>query len=126
MTVVHEYDDEDDDILYEDEDLDEPIDGICFHILTEFNLNNRSVKRRLQNKQDNKMFFDAQPTHPRAMYFAEKCATEIQKQFKGSSIKRIDPTMRNDEFHLYIVDKTYNQIAKVGVIVEDYRDYTIH
>jgi hypothetical protein len=107
-------------------DLDEPIEGICFHILTEFNLTNNAVKKRLQVKTERKVFFDAQATYPRAMYAAEKCATEIQNRFKGSSIKRIDPSMQNDDYHLYIVDKFHNQIAKIGVIHEDYREFTIH
>lgn len=121
MTELCDHEEE----YFDDVDQDEPVDGVCFHILTEFNLNHQGVKRKLQNKT-RKVYFEPQATHPQAMTIADSCATAIQKQFKGSSIKRVDPMLRNDEFHLYVVDQTHTTIAKIGVIVEDYRDYTIH
>lgn len=110
----------------EEFDLDEPIHGICFHVMTEFNLNHNGVKRKLQNRRDRKMYLEPQATHPQAMQIADGCADAIQKQFKGSSIKRVDPMLRLDEFHLYVVDQQHMTIAKIGILVEDYRDFTIH
>jgi hypothetical protein len=114
-----------DDDAYEEFEIDEPILGICFHIMTEFNLNHRAVKQRLK-KSDNTLRFEPKSTHPEAMKVADVFADEIQKRFRGSSIKRISPDMRDDEFHLYIVDQQHIPIAKIGIVGEDYRDRTIH
>jgi hypothetical protein len=119
---------EDDEEFFEDEyDLDEAVEGICFHILTEFNLNHTAVKRRFRRKtDDNTVRFEPRATHPEAMKVADVFAVEIQKRFRGSSIKRVSPDMRDDEFHLYIVDQNHIPLAKIGIIGEDYRDRTIH
>ncbi len=122
MDHVQEYEEED---LY-DFEIDEPIEGICFHIMTEFNLNNRVVKARFRRKTDNTVRFEPKATHPEALKVADVFAIEIQKRFHGSQIKRISPDMRDDEFHLYIVDQNHIPIAKIGIIGEDYRDRTIH
>lgn len=115
-----------DEEYYSDEEMDEPIEGICFHIMTEFNLNNRMVKARFRRKADNTVQFEPKATHPEAMKVADVFAVEIQKRFRGSTIKRVSPDMQDDEFHLYIVDHNHIPIAKIGIIGEDYRDRTIH
>jgi hypothetical protein len=125
MEEVQEYQDEEE--YYEDFDLDEPVAGVCFHILTEFNLNNSRVKARMRRRSvDNTVRFDPRSTHPEAMQVAEAFADEIQKRFTGSTIKHLSPDMQDDEFHIYIVDPNHIPIAKIGVIGEDYRDRTIH
>lgn len=118
-------------VEYEEEgdyefDFDEPVEGICFHVTTEFNLNHTQVKRRFRNKATNQLQFEPRATHPEAMHVADIFAVEIQKKFRGSAIKRIAPDLRSDEFHLYIVDHNHIPIAKIGVVGEDYRDRTIH
>jgi hypothetical protein len=119
--LLHEYDDD----AFEEFDIDKPIEGFCFWVLTEFNLAHRSVRAR---KIDAEQLVEpnATATHPEAMDMADDCAEEIQKKFRGSTIRRIDPEFRQDEFHLYIVDKTNMPIAKIGVVAEDYRHQTIH
>jgi hypothetical protein len=116
---VHEYDD------FEEIDIDRPIKGLCFWVLTEFNRNHRQVTRF---KVDDDQHFDPDSfsTHPAAMEVADEYATQIQKIFRGSSIRHIEPEMMEDEFHLYVVDKTNIIIAKIGIVAEDYRSFTIH
>lgn len=116
---------EHDDDAFEEFDIDTPVEGICFWVLTEFNLKHRDVKNRLKNKPDP---FEPDPfaTHPEAMEIADEYAIEIRKIFEGSHIQRLEPEIREDEFHLYIVDKTNTPIAKIGVVAEDYRELTIH
>jgi hypothetical protein len=124
MDMQYDLDDGD---MYDEIDMDEPVEGVCFHILTEFNLNNGVVKNRFRRKSaDSTVRFEPKATHPEAMHVADVFADEIQKLFRGSTIKRISPDMQDDEFHLYIVDRFHIPIAKIGIIGEDYRDRTIH
>lgn len=119
--LLSEYDED----CFEEFDLDEPIKGVCFWVLTEFNVNHRAVKARLKNKAEP---FDPEScsTHPTAMDIADEFASEIQKNFRGSVVKKIDPEMMEDEFHLFVLDKTNIPIAKIAVVAEDYRENTIH
>jgi hypothetical protein len=122
MTDVQEYEE-----WVEDYEIDEPVEGICFHVLTEFNLNNRTVKQRFRrSSSDNTVRFEPKATHPEALRVAECFATEIQRRFRGSTVKRLAPDLRDDEFHLYIVDQNHIPIARIGIVGEDYRDRTIH
>ena len=116
-----EHSDED----FDEIDIDTPIEGVCFLVLTEFNLSNRAVKTLLKKKPEP---FEPDPysTHPEAMETAGEYAAEIQKIFQGSTVKKVEVEMREDEFHLYIIDKTNIPIAKIGVVGLDYRGLTIH
>ncbi len=110
---------------FEEIDIDNPVKGLCFWVLTEFNTNHRLVKTRI--KGDSEHFYpDSFSTHPAAMEVADEYAVELRKIFRGSSVKRLEPEMMEDPFHLFIVDKTNIIIAKVGVVAEDYRSFTIH
>lgn len=116
---------EHDEDAFEEIDIDKPLKGLCFWVLTEFNTNHRLVKSRLK---DNPEPFDPDSfaTHPAAMETADEYAAEIQKIFRGSSIRKLDPEMMEDEFHIFVLDKTNIPIAKIAVVAEDYRDHTIH
>lgn len=113
-----------DEEAFEEIDIDEPVKGLCFWVLTEFNHNHRQVKIRMKNKDPIEP--DSFATHPAAMDVADEYAAEIQKNFRGSSVHRIEPEMMEDAFHLMIVDKMNIPIAKIGVVAEDYRHSTLH
>jgi hypothetical protein len=123
MMLLSELDEE----VFEEIDIDQPMKGLCFWVLTEFNPNHRVVKSRM-NKKDSEDPFDpdSYATHPEAMDAANEYADAIKKLFRGSSIYKIEPEMMEDEFHLLVVDKTNIPIAKIGVVAEDYRNNTIH
>jgi hypothetical protein len=113
-----------DDDEFDEIDLDQPTSGICFWVLTEFNLNHRSVKTALKNKTD-VMEPDSYATHPEAMEMADEYANEIKQIFHGSTVKHMDLEFMEDAFHIYILDKTNIPIAKIGVVAEYYRNLTI-
>lgn len=119
--LVSEYDES----FIEEMDLDQPIKGLCFWVLTEFNTNHRLVKNRVKDGAD-PFDPDSFATQPAALEAAEKYASAIQKIFRGSSIRKIEPEDMEDEFHLFILDKTNIPIAKIGILPEDYRDNTIN
>lgn len=114
-----------DDAFEEIADKDEPILGICFWVLTEFNIAHRAVKRRFKQAEA-AIEPDSFATFSEAMDVADEFAIEIRNRFRSSAIQRISDDIREDEFHLYIVDKMHNPIAKVGVVAEDYRTITKH
>lgn len=126
MEHLQDFEDEFESEYFDEEDMDEPVEGICFHVMTEFNLMNKKVQSRLRFPEYQVQVQSAQPTHPEAMKMADVFAGQISRWFHGASIKRISPELCDDEFHLYIVDKNHTQIAKIGIIGEDYRDRTIH
>lgn len=116
-----------DEEVFEEIDIDEPMKGLCFWVLTEFNMSHRIVKTRMSKKDAEDPFEpDSFATHPEAMDIADVYATEIQKIFRGSSIHKVEPEMMEDEFHLLVLDKMNIPIAKIGVVAEDYRHNTIH
>lgn len=116
---------ENEDEAFEEIDIDIPMKGLCFWVLTEFNENNRAVKARM--KDNNEPFDpDSFATHPAAMDAANEYATEIQKNFRGSNVKKLEADEMEDAFHIYILDKTHIPIAKIAVVAEDYRGNTLH
>jgi hypothetical protein len=116
---------ENEDESFEEIDIDQPMPGLCFWVLTEFNESHRAVQARLK---DNKEPFDPDSfaTHPEAMIAADEYATEIQKNFRGSNIRKLESEEMEDAFHIYILDKTHIPIAKIAVVAEDYRGNTLH
>lgn len=107
-------------------DKDKPVHGVCFWVLTEFNVAHRSVKRRFKATTDATIDPDSFATFSEAMEIADEYAVEIRNRFRNSAIQRISDDIRDDEFHLYIVDRMNVPIAKIGVIGEDYRKLTKH
>jgi hypothetical protein len=107
-------------------DNNQPVIGICFWVITEFNVAHRTVKRRFKDNKNAMMEPDAFATFSEAMDIADEYAVEIKNQFRGTFIQRIDDEIRADEFHIYIVDKMSNPVAKIGVFGEDYRKQTRH
>ena len=69
---------------------------------------------------------DSFATYSEAMDIADEYAVEIRNRFRNSAIQRMSDEIREDEFHLYIIDKMHNPIAKIGVVGEDYRDAILH
>jgi len=116
----------DDDAFEELADKNKPVSGVCFWVITEFNVAHTAVKRRFKTKTDTWIEPDSFATYPEAIEMADEYAVEIKNRFRGSIIQRITDDYREDEFHLYIVDKTSNPIAKIGVVGEDYRRQTLH
>ncbi len=120
--LLREYDE---DAFEELADKNKPISGVCFWVITEFNIAHAAVKRRF--KTDSSWIEpDSFATYPEAVEMADEYAVEIKNRFRGSLIQRITDDFREDEFHLYIVDKMANPIAKIGVVGEDYRRQTLH
>lgn len=119
--LMQEYDEE----FFEEIDIDKPIQGLCFWVQTIFNENHRLVKTRMK-ETDVELDPDSFATHPEAMEMADEYAMEIQKTFRGSHIKKLDPQFMEDEFHIVILDKTNIPIAKIGIVAEDYRGITVH
>lgn len=117
---LSEYDDDD----FDEIDIDKPIKGLCFWVYTEFNTNHRIVRHRLKVGQSPEP--DSFATHPAAQEAADEYAAEIQKNFRGSTIQKIEPEMREDEFHIFVLDKTNIPLAKIGIVAENYQDQTIN
>ncbi len=111
---------------FDEIDIGKPIKGLCFWVLTEFNMSHRLVKTRFKGESEQHFDPDSFSTHPAAMEVADEYAVEINKIFRGSSVKRLEPEMMEDLFHLFIIDKANIIIAKIGVVAEDFRDATIH
>jgi hypothetical protein len=107
-------------------DKDKPVQGVCFWVLTEFNIAHRAVKRRFKEPTEAVIDPDSFATFSEAMEIADEYAIEIRSRFRNSAIQRISDDIRDDEFHLYVVDRMNVPIAKIGVIGEDYRKQTIN
>lgn len=107
-------------------DTDMPVHGVCFWVLTEFNIAHRAVKRRFQTTHEISMEPDSFATHSEAMDMADEYASEIKNRFRNSEIQKMPDDVREDEYHIYIVDRMSNPIAKIGVVGEDYRKQTRH
>lgn len=118
--------------LFEEEPFEElaekdmPVSGICFWVLTEFNTMHRAVRKRFKDSKNAEMEPDSFATFSEAMEIADEYAVEIKNRFRNSAIHRIADEIRDDEFHLYIVDRMNIPIAKIGVVGEDYRKQTRH
>jgi hypothetical protein len=118
---LHELDEE----CFDEIDIDKPVKGLYFWILTEFNLHHPEIKNKL--REDEIIIIpDTYATFPEAMDIADEYAYKIKNRFKGSNIRKLEPHEMENEFHIYILDKTNIEIARIAVVAEDYRGVTLH
>jgi hypothetical protein len=110
---------------YEEFELDEPVKGIYFYVVTEFNNNHKLVNKRIK---EDEFYSESEPlaTHPEAKITASLLADKIHKSYGGSKIINIPDDVREDIFSIYILDKDENEIACIGISAVDYRDEILH
>ena len=83
----------------------------------------KNKKHKLTGDQITMEYFD---TFPTAFEYSYNKAANLIKFFRGSTIHEIDPHEDDDECHIYILSKSGEIIAKIGVIDNSYRGEIIN
>ena len=65
-------------------------------------------------------------TFSQAMELADEIAQTLEEDFFNSNILRLELDEVEDFFHLYIIDREEQEIARVGVFIMDLRGHVIH
>lgn len=102
-----------------------PPPKVYFQVLIEFNPEHPVIAERMNPDETlhESIPFD---TFPAAMIAAEEAAKELRTKYSDCNVVQLDPEDVEDEFHFYLVDGDEDEIARVGVSVEDYRGERIH
>jgi hypothetical protein len=114
------------DDLTEDELLsDYPPERVFFSVFIRYDLKNPLVRRKVEADQ---AFLHSEPiaTFPQASRFSEHAAKNITKSYRGATMRILDLEHVPDQYNIYVYDAKDRPVAKLGVVVEDYRGKTIH
>ena len=94
---------------------DSPPKGIYFQVLVDY-----------VDTQDDDLCSDPLENFCKATNVAKEVAKNIIDNNPGSSLVTLDSDEMDDEYHMYIINKSGDGIAKLGIVAEDYRDVTFH
>lgn len=101
-----------------------PPKNVCFTVVVEYNSMHPIFNGEI--KMGDIVVSEPLPNFLAAMELSERSTQDmISEKFEDGVYEEVDP-VESDGFHLHILDGDNDPLARVGIVMIDYREETIH